>query len=86
MLPFLIILMAIHYRKLWMVNVILEKVLAVTGVVTVLFGPFTAYLACVNQSFMTALGLGRNIEECGLCCHDAGIAVSVLFRVLRGRE
>lgn len=63
LIPFLIIMMAIH-RKFWTVNLILEKVLAMCGVFLSLYGPFTAYLECINEGLMRRFGLARDIEQC----------------------
>lgn len=63
LIPFLILMMAIHC-KFWSVNLILEKALAVCGIFLSLYGPFTAYLKCVNEGIMKRFGLLQDIDQC----------------------
>lgn len=73
LIPFLIILMAIH-RKFWIINLILEKVLFICGVVLSLYGAFTAYMECINIGFMKRFGLDRDVSQCKYpsICHLIG--------------
>lgn len=63
LLPFLIIMFAIN-KKLWVVNVLLEKILGIVGVILALFGAFTAYLDCINRGLMQRFGLLQSVSKC----------------------
>lgn len=63
LLPFLIILFAIN-KKFWHVNILLEKILGVTGVIMILFKEYAFYLPSINQGLMKRLGVMQNVSKC----------------------
>ena len=63
LLPFLIILFAIN-KKFWHVNILLEKILEVTGVIMVLFKEYAFYLPNINQGLMKRLGIIQDVSKC----------------------
>lgn len=64
LMPFLILMLAIN-RKFWSINILLEKVLVLTGILhLMMYGKYSGVAFLINQNIMRRLGLLRDMKEC----------------------
>lgn len=64
LIPFLILMLAIN-QKFWSINILLEKVMVLTGILhLMMYGKYSGVALLINQNIMGRLGLLRDMKDC----------------------